>query len=53
VDVISTSGDHKGIHYHGELYQTYSYDPKSGAVTEGPTKEYFDIDGNGRIDFQR
>jgi RHS repeat-associated protein len=36
--------------YSGSQYSVYARDPESSKVV-GPTVQYFDMDGNGRIDF--
>jgi RHS repeat-associated protein len=36
--------------YNGTQYNVFTKDPSSGKVA-GPTVRYFDMDGNGRIDF--
>jgi RHS repeat-associated protein len=54
VGYISTTWDYKGTSYHGEHYLVYQYDPETGQFAPPvPVREYWDIDGNGRIDFSR
>jgi hypothetical protein len=39
--------------YDGTEYEVYPYDPDTGEITNRPYKQYYDIDGNGRIDFKK
>jgi hypothetical protein len=37
--------------YTGTQYDVYPTDSTTGDITKHPYKQYFDMDGNGRIDF--
>jgi hypothetical protein len=53
VNTISTVWDHRGTTYHGEIYQAYPYNSETGKGSPVPAREYFDINGDGRIDFTK
>jgi hypothetical protein len=42
-----------GGSYRGAQYAVYPMDPETGNIPKRPYKQYFDMDGNGRIDFKK